>query len=164
MLLDFPHRYVPQIDDVAQRLYVDHPIVQLFELIPRILLAWHRVLHYGLQVLLGFPQCSLEGFLMLLPFALIALAIALLLEGLLSTERLMFRFRQLKVLFLHPLTVLSSKHTQSPFRVVLPMVLIDLQSHEEYLPHDSSDLVFDSIYVALDFYGLCILILQPLLQ
>ena len=164
MLLDFPHHYVPQIDDVAQRLYVDHPIVRLFELIPRILLAWHRVLHYELQVLLGSPQCLLEDFLMLLPFALIALAVALLLEGLLSTEHLMFRFQLLRGLFLHLLTVLSSKRTQSPFRVVLPVVLIDLQSHEEYLPHDSSDLVFDSIYVALDFYGLCILILQPLLR
>ena len=164
MLLDFPHRYVPQIDDVAQRLYVDHPIVRLFELIPRILLAWHRVLHYGLQVLLGFPQYPLVGFLIALLFALIALAIALLLEGLLSTERLMSRFQPLRGLFPHLLTVLSSKRTQLPFHVVLPAVLIDLQFHEEYLPHDSSDLVFDSIYVALDFYGLCILILQPLLQ
>ena len=164
MLLDFPHRYVPQIDDVVRRLYVDHPIVQLFGLIPRILLALHRVLHYELQVLLGSPQCPLEDFLMLLPFALIALAIALLLVGLLSTEHSTFRFQLLRGLFPHPLTVLSSKHTQSPFRVVLLVVLIDLQSHEEYLPHDSSDLVFDSIYVALDFYGLCILILQPLLQ
>ena len=107
MLLDFPHHYVPQIDDVAQRLYVDHPIVRLFELIPRILLAWHRVLHYEIQVLLGFPQCPLEDFLMLLPFALIALAVALLLEGLLSTERLMFRFQPPRGLFRHPLTVLS---------------------------------------------------------
>ena len=164
MLLDFPHRYVPQIDDVAQRLYVDHPIVRLFGLIRRILLAWHRVLRFELQVLLDFPQYPLEGFLMLLPFALIALAVVLLLEGLLSTEHLMFRFQPLRGLFLHLLTVLSSKRTQSPFRVALPAVLIGLQFHEEYLPHDSSDLVFDSIYVALDFYGLCILILQPLLQ
>ena len=164
MLLDFPHRYVQRIDDVARRLYADHPIVQLFGLIPRILLVWYRVLHYELQVLLGFPQYLLEGFLMLLLFVLIALAVVLLLEELLSTEHSTFRFRLLKVLFLHPLTVLSSKHTQSPFHVALPVVLIALQSHEEYLPHDSSDLVFDSIYVALDFYGLCILILQPLLR
>ena len=107
MLLDFPHRYVPQIDDVARRLYVDHPIVRLFELIPRILLAWHRVLHYELQVLLDFPQYPLEGFLMLLPFGLIALAVAQLLEGLLSTERLTFRFQPLRGLFPHLLTVLS---------------------------------------------------------
>ena len=164
MLLDSPHRYVPQIDDVARRLYVDHPIVQLFGLIPRILLALYRVLHYELQVLLGFPQYLLEDFLMLLLFVLIALAVVLLLEELLSTEHSTFRFRLLRGLFPHLLTVLSSKHTQSPFHVALPVVLIDLQSHEEYLPHDSSDLVFDSIYVALDFYGLCILILQPLLR
>ena len=107
MLLDFPHRYVPQIDDVAQRLYVDHPIVRLFELIPRILLAWHRVLHYGLQVLLGFPQYPLEDFLIALLFALIALAVVLLLEELLSTERSVFRFLLLKELFRHLLTVLS---------------------------------------------------------
>ena len=101
---------------------------------------------------------------MLLLFALIALAVALLLEGLLSTERSAFRFQPLRGLFPHLLTVLSSKRTQSPFHVVLPVVLIALRFHEEYLPHDSSDLVFDSIYVALDFYGLCILILQPLLR
>ena len=164
MLLDFLHHFVQRIDDVARRLYVDHPIVQLFGLIPRILLALHRVLHYELQVLLGSPQCLLEDFLMLLPFVLIVLAIVQLLEELLSTEHLMFRFQPLRGLFLHLLTVLSSKRTQSPFRVALPAVLIGLQFHEEYLPHDSSDLVFDSIYVALDFYGLCILILQPLLR
>ena len=107
MLLDFPHRYVPQIDDVAQRLYVDHPIVLLFGLIRRILLAWHRVLRYELQVLLGFPRYQLEGFLIALLFALIALAVALLLEGLLSTERLMFRFQPPRGLFRHLLTVLS---------------------------------------------------------
>ena len=164
VLLDFPHHYVPQIDDVARRLYVDHPTVRLFGLILRILLAWHRVLHYGLQVLLGFPQYPLVGFLIALLFALIALAVALLLEGLLSTEHLMFRFQLLRGLFLHLLTVLSSKRTQSPFRVALLVVLTALQFHEGYLPHDSSDLVFDSIYVALDFCGLCILILQPLLR
>ena len=164
MLLDFLHHFVQRIDDVARRLYVDHPIVQLFGLIPRILLALHRVLHYELQVLLGSPQCLLEDFLMLLPFVLIVLAIALLLVGLLSTEHSTFRFQLLKGLFPHLLTVLSSKHTQSPFHVALPAVLIVLQFHEEYLPHDSSDLVFDSIYVALDFYGLCILKLQLLLQ
>ena len=107
MLLDFPHRYVPQIDDVARRLSVDHPIVQLFGLIPRILLAWHRVLHYGLQVLLGFPQCPLEDFLMLLPFVLIVLAVVQLLEELLSTVHSTFRFQLLKGLFRHLLTVLS---------------------------------------------------------
>ena len=107
MLLDFPHRYVLQIGDVARRLYVDHRVALLFGLILRILLVLHRGLHYGLQVLLDFPRCPIEGFLALLPFALIALGVAPLLEELLSTEHLMFQFRLLKELFPHLLTVLS---------------------------------------------------------
>ena len=107
MLLDFLHHYVPQIDDVARRLYVDHRVALLFGLIPRILLALHQGLHYVLQVLLDFPQCPLEEFLKWPPFALIALEVVLLLEELLSTERLMFRFQPLRGRFPHLLAVLS---------------------------------------------------------